>query len=589
VYFLGGKRLDMKKYELNKMKLGFVLLVFLCACSQGKILHVSQKNLSGIGTDSQVRTIDEAVSQLAAGDTIIIHGGLYREQITVEQSGTAEKPITIQAGPGELVVVTGADRLTQWQRLEGNDSIFFADWPHRFVSWNEHNTHPSDDYHKLIGRCEQVFVNNYQFKQVLKKQKLSRGTFFVDLNKKRLYVWDNANRDISSEKVMVEASVRSTLWTCKGNHVRTKGIRFRYAANRAQHGAVQFSGDDNEVEDCTFEYTNSSGAKFTGERITVRNCIFQYNGQLGFSLGRAHGLLMTGCVVTNNNIKGFNRGWEAGGNKIVLTRGAIIENSIFTENRGHGIWFDIGNEKCQVRNCLIFNNENAGIFYEISYSLHAHDNVIAGNGFAFTPSAWGANAGISISSSPYCLIERNLLIGNKEGLSFREQKRSTPLIEGGSEPIWNHNQTVRNNVLAYNRDAQVWAWFDIDDERHWPKSMQEGSLNKLGRTESSSAKGPPSGSALANLKLNLRDNIYCPGSGQGLFNWGVTWKRHKRYLDLETVLRELSLERGSRVVDIGIKDFHKLDLRVSMDSPAIQMQCYPRGNVPDVRLGTYTQ
>jgi hypothetical protein len=148
---------------------------------------------------------------------------------------------------------------------------------------------------------------------------------------------------------------------------------------------------------------------------------------------------------------------------------------------------------------------------------------------------------------------------------------------------------VRNNVFGYNRDAQVWGWFDIDDERHWPKSMQESSANKQGQTDSNPPKGPPSGSALPDLELNFRDNIYYPGPGQGLFNWGVTWKRHKRYLDLETVHRELSFEHGSRIVDIGIKDFHKLDLRVSMNSPAIQMQCYPKANVPGVRLGTYSQ
>jgi hypothetical protein len=580
----------MRTHRLNRMELGSVILViFLCTCSHGKILHVSQKNLPEISTECQVRSIGEAVSRLAGGDTAIIHGGIYRKQVNVEQSGTAANPITIKAGVGEFVVVTGADRLTQWQKTDGNDSIFIADWPHRFVTWDEHNTHPSDDYHKLIGRCEQVFVDGYPLKQVLEKQRLSRGTFFVDLNAERLYVWDNANRDISSNKIMVEASVRSTIWTCKADHVRTKGIRFRYAANRAQQGAVQFSGDDNEVEDCTFEYSNACGAKFTGERISVSNCVFQYNGQLGFSAGRAHGLLMTDCVVTNNNIKGFDRGWEAGGNKIVFTRAAIIQNSIFTENRGNGIWFDIGNEKCQVRNCLISNNENAGIFYEISYSLHAHDNVIVGNGFAFTPSAWGASAGISISSSPYCLIERNLLIGNKEGLSLREQKRSTPRIEGSSEPVWNHNQTVRNNVFAYNRDAQVWGWFDIDDERHWPKSMQEGAVKKQVQTESNSVKGLPSGSALADLALVFRDNIYYPGPEQGLFNWGVTWKRNKRYTDLDTVNSELSLEYGSRLADIGIKDFNRLDLRVPMDSPTIRMQCYPQGNVPGVILGALEQ
>ena len=578
----------MRKYRFVQMKFTFVLLMLLLpTSSQAKIWHVTQNNLPDIVTNTQVRSISEAISNLSAGDTAIIHGGIYREQVTIEQNGTSEKPITIKAGTGELVVLTGADRITQWQKTNSNDSIFITDWPYRFITWNKQNTHPSDDYHKLIGRCEQVFVNCYQLKQVLTKNKLSRGTFFVDQNTKQLFVWDTANRDISSKKIMVEASVRSSLWTCKANHVRIKGIRFRYAANQAQHGAVHISGDDNEVEDCVFEYTNACGAKFSGERIKVRNCTFQHNGQLGFGAGRAHGLLIRDCIVTNNNTKGFDRGWEAGGNKIVLTRNAIFENSIFTENRGNGIWFDIGNEKCQVRNCLISNNENAGIFYEISYSLHAHDNVIVGNGFAFTPSAWGASAGISISSSPYCLIERNLLIGNKEGLSLREQKRSTPRIDGGSEPVWNHNQTIRNNVFAYNRDAQVWGWFDINDQRHWPKSMQQDLNKKQNQNNSNLTKDSPSSLALKDLKLNFQDNIYCPGPAQGLFNWGVTWKRNKKYLDLETVRRELSLANGGRIVDISFKDLHKLDLRIPKDSLIIKMQCYPKGNVPNVLLDTY--
>ncbi|HUV64283.1 MAG TPA: right-handed parallel beta-helix repeat-containing protein, partial [Sedimentisphaerales bacterium] len=274
---------------------------------------------------------------------------------------------------------------------------------------------------------------------------------------------------------------------------------------------------------------------------------------------------------------------EAGGNKIALTRGAIIENSLFTENRGNGIWFDIGNEKCQVRNCLIADNENAGIFYEISYGLHAHDNVIVGNGFAFTPGAWGASAGNSISSSPDCLIERNLLIGNKDGFSFREQKRSTPLIDGGSEAVWNHHETVRNNVFAYNRDAQVWGWFDIDDQRHWPNSMQQegGSLKAEGFGDGSA------GLSLEDLKLTFENNLYYPAVGQGLFNWGVTWKKSTKYRDLDAVRRELGFERGSVVADIAIKDFRKLDLRVPTDSPAIRMHCYPQGDVFSVKLGTY--
>jgi len=242
-----------------------------------------------------------------------------------------------------------------------------------------------------------------------------------------------------------------------------------------------------------------------------------------------------------------------------------------------------------VRNCLIANNENAGIFYEISYGLYAHDNVIVGNGFAFSAAAWGANAGISISSSPNCLIERNLLIGNKEGLSLREQKRSTPLIGGGSEPVWNRDLKVRNNVLAYNRDAQVWGWFDINDERHWPKSMQEGLPSRQSKADDSPTDGPPGGSELKDLELTFEKNLYRPGLGQGLFNWGVTWKRHRKYADLDAVRRELAFERTGRLAGIAFRDFGRLDLRVPADSPAVAMRCYPEGDVPRVRLGAYVR
>lgn len=574
----------MRRFPLSVEILCSAVIV-LCPCrqSRAKVRHVCKENLPSIASEAQARSISEAVSRIQPGDTVIVHGGIYREHVVIEKNGTSTDPITIQAAIGEQVVVTGADRITQWQRDPGEDRIFSTDWPHRFIQWNKNFTHPGDDYHRLIGRCEQVFVNGYQLRQVLEQDKLSRGTFYVDLERQRLYLWHHSNTDISNNKAMVEASVRDSLWTCKGYHVRLKGIRFRYAANRAQRGAVRILGDDNTIEDCVFEHTNSCGAKFGGERITVRNCTFQHNGQLGFAAGRAHKLRMTGCVVRDNNTKGFSRGWEAGGNKIVLTRGAVIENCTFVENRGNGIWFDIGNEDNEVRNCLIAFNENAGIFYEISYGLHAHDNVIVGNGFAFTPSAWGASGGISISSSSDCVIERNLLIGNKEGFNFREQTRSTPRIDSRKgEPVWNHDHMIRNNVLAYNRDAQVWGWFDIDDERHWPKAMQQTSPVK-----SETSRLPPAGSSLQELNLRLENNVYWLAPGQGLFNWGVTWKRHKKYQTLKDVRTELGLGRASTMAEPRFRDFSRLDLRVPADSPAITMQCYPKASVPGVQLGTY--
>jgi parallel beta-helix repeat protein len=563
-----------------------ILLLSVLPHAQAKTWHVAVAPLPGIEADSQTRTIRDAVARVEPGDCLLLHGGIYREQVVIEKSGRPDQPITLQAAEGETVVLTGADHLTDWTPIPGPERVYNTSWPHRFITWTKYNTHPDDDYHRLIGRCEQVFVNGDPLRQALAKEQISRGTFFVDLEAKTLSIQPANNQEITGGKATIEVSSRDRILIVKGDYVTVEGIRFRYAANRAQQGAAEFSGDHITVANCVFEYTNASGAEFSGEDIVVRNCTFQHNGQLGFGAGRAHRLLLTGCTVRDNNTKGFDRGWEAGGDKICLTRGAILENSTFVENHGNGIWFDIGNENCQVRNCLIANNEDAGIFYEISYGLHAHDNVIVGNGLANTPGAWGAAAGISLSSSPNCTIERNLILGNKEGFDFREQTRSTPRIDNKkSEPIWNHDQIIRNNVLAWNRDAQVWGWFDIADERHWPKS----SLVTRDPWPTAEGSAPPVQStdlSLEKLNLKFESNLYCPASGQGLFNWGTTWKKHQKYESLEAVQEELSLDQNSRVTEFHIEDFHSLDLRVLGGSPVLTMDCYPRGTIPGVRLGT---
>jgi len=53
-----------------------------------------------------------------------------------------------------------------------------------------------NDYHKVIGRCEQVFVDGYLLLQVLDRSQLCRGTFYVDLEKQRLYICSTSNIDL---------------------------------------------------------------------------------------------------------------------------------------------------------------------------------------------------------------------------------------------------------------------------------------------------------------------------------------------------------------------------------------------------------
>lgn len=51
------------------------------------------------------KTINHAARQLKPGDTLCLRGGTYFESVTVAVLGTAEKPITIRAFPGELAIL----------------------------------------------------------------------------------------------------------------------------------------------------------------------------------------------------------------------------------------------------------------------------------------------------------------------------------------------------------------------------------------------------------------------------------------------------------------------------------------------------
>jgi hypothetical protein len=521
-----------------------------------------QASDDGPGTpDRPWKTLAGAAQRVEPGDVVLIRAGVYRERVLVKTSGTAEKPIRFVAAPGEHVVLSGADRLTGWQRADSEQPVYSVAWPHRFISWNRNMTHPDDEYHRLIGRCEQVFVNGYLLRQILTTNQLAPGTFLVDIPGQKLFVWDTANRDLN--KCPVEASVRQDIFRVEGDHVHLEGLRFRFAANMAQRGAVVLAGRHNLLEDCVVEGMNSSGATFNGADAVVRRCVFRDNGQLGFGANHAHGLLFTECLVENNNTKGFDRGWEAGGNKLALCREAVLERSRFVRNRGNGIWFDIGNTNCAVRQCLIADNEDAGIFYEISFSLHASDNLIIGNGFATTPGAWGAQAGISLSSSPWCVIERNILAGNREGFNFREQLRTTPTIEDRSgRPVWNHDQLIRQNLIIYNREAQVWGWFDVKDNRHWPAtnalpqqppgSNRSPSEDIAGAYTAKTNAGQPQGLTLELLHLRFEENVYFACPGQGWFAWGPTWGRHTAYNSLSEFQSSLGIDTGSSCVDPGL-------------------------------------
>ena len=89
----------------------------------GKTYHVAQKSTAGssLGTkEAPFKTLAEAASVATAGDTVIVYGGTYREELKPKNSGTALSPITFCAASGEKVVISALEPLTGFSTYKGN-------------------------------------------------------------------------------------------------------------------------------------------------------------------------------------------------------------------------------------------------------------------------------------------------------------------------------------------------------------------------------------------------------------------------------------------------------------------------------------
>ena len=119
-----------------------------------KVYHVAKTGSdSAPGSQAEPFLSIGAAAQVAMpGDRVIVHEGVYREWVKPQNGGLNDVTrITYEAAKGEKVLITGAERIINWKRVEAGvwkavlpNSFFGAYNPYRESLYGDWLVHPLD-------------------------------------------------------------------------------------------------------------------------------------------------------------------------------------------------------------------------------------------------------------------------------------------------------------------------------------------------------------------------------------------------------------------------------------------------------------
>lgn len=110
-------------------------------------------------------TINKAAAVAMAGDTVIVHEGVYRELVDPQNPGLSNwRRITYKAADGEKVVIKGSEQIDSWKKVEG--SVWQVVIPNAF--FGNYNPYKEEIYGDWVvynpnRHLGEVYVNGKSF------------------------------------------------------------------------------------------------------------------------------------------------------------------------------------------------------------------------------------------------------------------------------------------------------------------------------------------------------------------------------------------------------------------------------------------
>lgn len=201
------------------------------------------------GANDPLRTISRAAELAWPGDTVIVHGGEYREWVSPVRGGLSNtRRITYCAADGEYPAIKGSERITSWTNEDG--PVWKAVVPNSmFAGFNPFEAPIEGDWvvreHEDAPRKHlgDVYLNGMSFYEVLSRAELgdpirretviddrtgravpvanpdaTRYVWYAEIGSESTTIWANFQASDPNAEV-VEINVRRSVFYPRTNHV----------------------------------------------------------------------------------------------------------------------------------------------------------------------------------------------------------------------------------------------------------------------------------------------------------------------------------------------------------------------------------
>lgn len=402
-----------------------VIWLGMASLAPGREIHVAiHGDDSAEGTvEKPLRTISAAAQLAQPGDTVTVHEGIYREEVSPPRGGNSDaERITYQAAPGEHVEIRGSEVIKGWERQQGDvwrvviPNSFFGDFnPYRDVIKGDWFNPKGRVHHTGAVYLDGDWLIEAANKDELFKPAGATPLWFAEVADQDTTIWAQFP-GVDPNAATVEINVRQTVFYPRKpgcNYITLRGFTLRHAATPWAPPTAQQIGllgthwskgwiiENNIISHsicCGItlgkygdEFDNTSADTAEGYVQTirraldngwqrdsighhiVRNNVISHCEQAGIvgSLGAAF------CEVTDNTIHDIHvrrlfSGAEMAGIKFHAAIDTLLaRNHIYRTCRG--VWLDWMAQGTRV-SCNILHDNDEDLFVEVDHGPFVVDN-----------------------------------------------------------------------------------------------------------------------------------------------------------------------------------------------------------------------